>query len=127
MWERVACVIVFSVVRRGCGPRRDCSSSARSFSCHSASSHIRSSMRADRSEGLAAGAVEAVAPFAADVDEAGLDERAELQRDGAERDVRHRGVDVAGRALVAPDQAQDFAPAREAIAVRAAASVMRLV
>ena len=45
-------------------------------------------------------------------DEASARESAQLQRDGAEGDIRHPAMDVARRELVAPHQPKDLAPAR---------------
>ena len=53
-----------------------------------------------------------MAVLAPDVDQSRLAERAELERDGAERHVRHGGVDLAGGDLAVPHQAQDLAAAR---------------
>lgn len=66
----------------------------------------------DRAELLAAGSVEAMAPLDADLDQPGLLEPAQVLGDGAEGDVRHRAVNLAGRALAAPDEPQDLPPAR---------------
>ena len=52
-----------------------------------------------------------MAVLAAHADESRLAERAELQRDRAERDVRHGRVDVAGGDLAVPHQPQDLAAA----------------
>lgn len=60
---------------------------------------------------MAFGFVEAVFVIGADVDEAGFLEGFELQGDGAEGDVGHGAVDVAGAALFAPDEAEDLAAA----------------
>jgi hypothetical protein len=51
---------------------------------------------ADRPQRVAPGAVEAMAVLAAAVDESRLRERLQLERHGAERDVTHRGVNLAG-------------------------------
>ena len=45
-------------------------------------------------------------------DEASARKGAQLQRDGAEGDIRHAAMDGARRELVAPHQAKDLAPAR---------------
>ena len=66
---------------------------------------------AHRTERVRPRAIEALASIGADRDETRSHERAELQRDGAERHVRHRGMNRAGRALPFPDQTQDLAPA----------------
>ena len=68
--------------------------------------------RADGSEGVPAGGVIAVAMFAADLDEPRLAERAQLQRDGPERDVGHRRMNVAGGDFAIPHQPEDLAAAR---------------
>ena len=93
-------VVVCGRRRPGRGPRREASSSACSFSRHSASSHIRSSAAATGAERVAARAVEAMFVIATAVDEARGAERAELQRDGAERDVGHGRVDPSRRQLL---------------------------
>ena len=98
--------------RRGFGPRRVCSSSALQLQPPQRVVPHALERRADRTERSRRARVEAVPVLAADVDESGLGQRAELQRDGAERHVRHGGVDVAGGELAVPHQAQDLAAAR---------------
>ena len=65
----------------------------------------------DRTQGLAPGAVDPLPAFDAHVHQAGLGQRAQVQRHRAERDVGHRLVDGTGLQLVFPHQAQDLAPA----------------
>src|SRR5690242_7985740 len=64
-----------------------------------------------RTEGFPARAVVTVAALGARVDEAGVEQRLQLQRDRAEGDIRHRAVNVARGALLVPDQAEDLAAA----------------
>ena len=101
--------IMASPSKNQLGPRRDCSSSACSFNRNSAFPHIRSSM-GPTCRRPPSGSIEAIASVAADVDQAGLDERPELQRDGPEGHIRHRRMNLPGSALIAPDQPQDLAP-----------------
>lgn len=63
---------------------------------------------ADGRQRRPAGAVEAMPPLHADVDEARLGQTAELQRHGAGRDVGHGPADGAGRPLALPHQPQDL-------------------
>ncbi len=62
----------------------------------------------DGPERLAPGAVEPVAAVGSDVHHPGLDERPELQRHRSERHVGHGGMDLPGRQLPLPDQAEDL-------------------
>src|SRR5690349_11095514 len=61
-----------------------------------------------RPDGLAIGAVVAELAIAACLHESRLFEGLELQRDGAERHVRHRATDVAGRAFFVPDEPENL-------------------
>ena len=47
-----------------------------------------------------------------DVEDPGIDQRAQLQGDGAERDVAERLMDLPCLSLLTPDQPEDFAPPR---------------
>jgi hypothetical protein len=67
---------------------------------------------AHRAERVAPRAVEAVAVLGARGDEAGVCERAKVERDRAEGDVGHRLGDGAGRQLAVPDEAQDLSASR---------------
>jgi hypothetical protein len=53
-----------------------------------------------------------MAMLAARVEQPGLGQRAKVQRHRAEGHVRHRTGDVACRALVLPDEAEDLAASR---------------
>lgn len=66
----------------------------------------------NRSKLIPPGAIEALTALGPQIDEAGLGERPQVQRDGTERDVGHRRVDRAGVQLLAPEQTQDLAAAR---------------
>ena len=63
---------------------------------------------AEWTERLEVGAIEAALAVAADADEAGVAEDAEVLRNGAEADVDALG-DVAGGELAIPDESEDFA------------------
>lgn len=65
----------------------------------------------DGAERVAPGAIEPVPVLAPLLDEPGPCERLELKRDGAERHVRHRGMDVARRPFLPPHEAEDLLPA----------------
>jgi hypothetical protein len=66
----------------------------------------------DGAERVPSGAVEAEPAVRPDRDQPGIGQRFQLERHGAEGDVRHRRMDVAGTPLLVPDQPQDFLPAR---------------
>jgi hypothetical protein len=64
---------------------------------------------ADRCEGVGSRAVVAEGAVAADVDQAGVGERPELEGDGTEGDVGHLAVDVSGGAFLLPYETEDLA------------------
>src|SRR6478672_8519515 len=66
----------------------------------------------DRSERTATCAVQPTLTIAAALDQSRVAERAQLQRDGAERDVGHRRMNVPCCTFLIPDQAKDLAPSR---------------
>jgi hypothetical protein len=66
----------------------------------------------DGAEPVRARSIEAVLLVRPHLDEAGLGERSELERDGPERDVREGSMNRSGRELTMPDEAEDFTPAR---------------
>ena len=57
-------------------------------------------------------AIKALAAVGAHIDESGFGQRAQVQRDGAECDIRHGGGNGAGLQLLVPHQTEDFAAAR---------------
>ena len=63
----------------------------------------------DRTERVAVRPVESPPAVRARRHEPAGFERTQVLRDGAERDVAERAVDLAGRTLLAPDEAQDLA------------------
>jgi hypothetical protein len=66
---------------------------------------------AEAAEALATGTVDPLALARRAVHEPGVAQRPKLERHGAKRHVGHGAVDVAGRTGLAPDEAQDLAPA----------------
>ena len=106
------CVVLLGVVGRDAARAARPRARPRSFSRHSASSHIRSSAAPTGPSASRRARVEAVLVIAAARDEPCGAQGAELQRDGAERDIGHRRVDSPCRELLVPDQPQDFAAAR---------------
>jgi hypothetical protein len=62
-------------------------------------------------ERFGAGSIEAVLLLHASSDEPGFGERSKLERDGAKRDIGEGSMNLSGRQLAIPDQAEDFAPA----------------
>jgi len=67
---------------------------------------------AERPERLRSGAVVPMLPVTAHADQTGAGQRLQLQGHCPKRDIGHGGVNRAGRQFLAPDEAEDFLPAR---------------